>query len=137
MTVRKEWTEWHLTPRGWERGATRVHGQGNTWVEEPTRPLLSCVYQELESGDPPEIKKWSEETWRSKENEKVGRSSKNPARVPSGFNLEISPHSKSASLCSATPSTIRWKPSVPMHIQPFAGRLVLDPVRTQAQNISV
>ena len=47
MAARKEWTEWHLTPRGWEKGATRVHGQGNTWVEEPVDRLLSCVYQEV------------------------------------------------------------------------------------------
>lgn len=72
MAVRKEWTEWHLTPRGWEKGATRVHGQGNTWVEEPTDRILSCVYQELESSASPEVKKWSEETWRSKKPDEVG-----------------------------------------------------------------
>jgi hypothetical protein len=66
MAIRKEWTEWHLTPRGWERGASRVHGQGNTWVEEPTDRVLSAVYQELQSDDSPEIKRWAEETWRSK-----------------------------------------------------------------------
>jgi hypothetical protein len=71
MAMRKEWTEWHLTPRGWEKGATRVHGQGNTWVEEPLDRILSCVYQELESTDPPELKKWCEETWRSKEEQDV------------------------------------------------------------------
>jgi hypothetical protein len=71
MAVRKEWTEWHLTPRGWEKGATRVHGQGNTWVEEPLDRVLSCVYQELENSDPPQLKKWSEETWRSKKEEDV------------------------------------------------------------------
>ena len=71
MAVRKEWTEWHLTPRGWEKGATRVHGQGNTWVEEPLDRVLSCVYQELENSDTPQLKKWSEETWRSKKEEDV------------------------------------------------------------------
>jgi hypothetical protein len=66
MAARKEWTEWHLTPRGWEKGATRVHGQGNTWVEEPIDRLLSCVYQEVEGDASSEVKKWSEETFRSK-----------------------------------------------------------------------
>jgi hypothetical protein len=66
MAARKEWTEWHLTPRGWEKGATRVHGQGNTWVEEPVDRLLSCVYQEVQTDASPEIEKWSEETYRSK-----------------------------------------------------------------------
>jgi hypothetical protein len=71
MPVRKEWTEWHLTPRGWEKGATRVHGQGNTWVEEPLDRFLSCVYQELQTDASPEAKKWKEETWRSKKSEDV------------------------------------------------------------------
>jgi hypothetical protein len=71
MAVRKEWTEWHLTPRGWEKGATRVHGQGNTWVEEPLDRLLSCVYQEIETDTPSDIKKWSEETFRSKKSSEV------------------------------------------------------------------
>lgn len=72
MPLRKEWTEWHLTPRGWEKGATRVHGQGNTWIEEPLDRVLSCVYQEMESDTSPDIKKWDEETWRSKKSEQVG-----------------------------------------------------------------
>jgi hypothetical protein len=71
MPLRKEWTEWHLTPRGWEKGATRVHGQGNTWIEEPLDRVLSCVYQELQSDGSPEVKKWKEETWRSKKSEDV------------------------------------------------------------------
>lgn len=71
MAARKEWTEWHLTPRGWERGATRVHGQGNTWIEEPLDRVLSFVYQELETDSSPEVKKWAEETWRSKKAENV------------------------------------------------------------------
>jgi len=71
METRKEWTEWHLTPRGWERGASRVHGQGNTWVEEPTDRVLSSVYQERETDDSPEAQKWVEETWRSRKAENI------------------------------------------------------------------
>ena len=41
MAPRREWTEWHLTPAGWQRGATRVHGQGNTWADEPEDRVLS------------------------------------------------------------------------------------------------
>jgi len=66
MAARKEWTEWHLTPKGWQKGATRVHGQGNTWVEEPVDRLLSCVYQEVETDTSTDVQKWSEETFRSK-----------------------------------------------------------------------
>lgn len=71
MAIRKEWTEWHLTPRGWERGAARVHGEGNTWVEEPTDRVLSFVYQELQTDASPEVQKWAEETWRSKKAQNI------------------------------------------------------------------
>ena len=64
--MRKEWTEWHLTPSGWLRGATRVQGKGNTWVDDPEDRVLSFVYQEVETSAAPEVKRSSEETWRSK-----------------------------------------------------------------------
>ena len=66
MAVRKEWTEWHLTPAGWQRGATRVQGKGNTWVDDPEDRVVSFVYQEVETSTSPEVKRSSEETWRSK-----------------------------------------------------------------------
>jgi hypothetical protein len=33
--------------------------------------VLSCVYQELETDASPEVKKWKEETWRSKKSDEV------------------------------------------------------------------
>ncbi len=66
MALRNEWTEWHLTPRGWERGATRVQGKGNTWTVEPEDRALSFVYKEVETSASPEVRKSAEETWRSK-----------------------------------------------------------------------
>jgi hypothetical protein len=46
MAIRKEWTEWHLTPRGWQQGSTRREGRGNEWRDEPADRLLS--YQHIE-----------------------------------------------------------------------------------------
>lgn len=66
MAMRNEWTEWHLTPRGWQKGATRVQGKGNTWTDEPEGRVLTYVYKEVETSNSPETKKSSEETWRSK-----------------------------------------------------------------------
>ncbi len=66
MAARKEWTEWHLTPAGWQRGATRVQGKGNTWVDDPEDRIISFVYQEVETSASPEIRRSAEETWRSK-----------------------------------------------------------------------
>jgi hypothetical protein len=66
MAIRKEWTEWHLTPRGWEQGSTRREGRGNDWRDEPADRLLSYQYCELQtSNSDPRIT--SEETWRTKD----------------------------------------------------------------------
>lgn len=66
MAIRKEWTEWHLTPRGWEQGSTRREGRGNDWRDEPADRLLSYQYCEIHpSGSTPKIT--TEETWRTKD----------------------------------------------------------------------
>ena len=66
MAIRKEWTEWHLTPRGWEQGSTRREGRGNDWRDEPGDRLLSYQHCELQgSGGAPKIT--TEETWRTKD----------------------------------------------------------------------
>ena len=36
MAASNEWTEWHLTPRGWEEGSGRLDGVGVTHAEPPT-----------------------------------------------------------------------------------------------------
>jgi hypothetical protein len=66
MAARKEWTEWHLTTAGWQRGAMRVQGQGNTWVDDPPDRIVSFVYQEVETSAAPGPRISCEETWRSK-----------------------------------------------------------------------
>ena len=66
MAIRNEWTEWHLTPQGWQRGSTRVQGKGNIWVDEPEERALSFVYKETETSASPQTAVSCEETWRSK-----------------------------------------------------------------------
>ncbi len=66
MAIRKEWTEWHLTPRGWEPGSTRREGKGNDWRDEPADRLLSYQHVEIEtSSSPPKVT--TEETWCTKD----------------------------------------------------------------------
>ena len=71
MAIRKEWTEWHLTPRGWEQGSTRREGRGNEWRDEPADRLLSYQHIEIHgsAGQPSTIqpKISTEETWRTKD----------------------------------------------------------------------
>ncbi|HEY3988002.1 MAG TPA: hypothetical protein VGM02_01805 [Acidobacteriaceae bacterium] len=66
MAIRKEWTEWHLTPRGWEQGSTRREGRGNDWRDEPADRLLSYQHIELHSGTG-QPRTTTEETWRTKD----------------------------------------------------------------------
>jgi len=64
MAARREWTEWHLTPRGWERGAMRTQGKNN-WKDEPEDRVLSfqCKEEETTASG---VTNSAEETWRSK-----------------------------------------------------------------------
>ena len=69
MAIRKEWTEWHLTPRGWERGATRMQGRGNDWAAEPEDRVASWVYTEVETSAG--VRKGAEPTWDNKSPDEV------------------------------------------------------------------
>lgn len=66
MAMRNEWTEWHLTANGWQRGSVRVQGKGNTWADEPEDRVLSSMYKEVETSSNPQPVITVEETWRSK-----------------------------------------------------------------------
>jgi hypothetical protein len=66
MAIRKEWTEWHLTPRGWQQGSIRREGKGNDWREEPADRLLSYQHVVLETSSSPR-RVTTEETWRTKD----------------------------------------------------------------------
>jgi hypothetical protein len=66
MAIRKEWTEWHLTPRGWEKGSTRRDARGNDWRDEPVDRLLSYQHCELQGSSGP-AKVSTDETWRTKD----------------------------------------------------------------------
>ena len=49
MSLSKEWTEWHLTPRGWERGSERVDFAGTTTLPTPADAVLTSEYREEQS----------------------------------------------------------------------------------------
>ena len=40
MSYSDEWTEWHLTPRGWERGSERTDGPDVEFKEPPADRVL-------------------------------------------------------------------------------------------------
>ena len=46
MAASREWTEWHLTPAGWQRGSEKVDGPPATIVEPPADRVQTVEYQE-------------------------------------------------------------------------------------------
>lgn len=70
MAARREWTEWHLTTRGWERGSMRAQGKNN-WADEPADRVLSYVCKEEETSASG-VSRSIEETWRAKTADTVG-----------------------------------------------------------------
>jgi hypothetical protein len=64
MAASNEWTEWHLTPRGWERGDRQLDfGQRYDGPSTPADRVLSATYSEYcqRNGDPLSIT--TKETW--------------------------------------------------------------------------
>jgi hypothetical protein len=41
MPISDEWTDWHLTPKGWESGSLKVDGQGVTDIAPPDDRVLT------------------------------------------------------------------------------------------------
>lgn len=46
MPSSNEWTHWHLTPRGWERGSTRRDYEGIVERPDPEGSVMLCIYSE-------------------------------------------------------------------------------------------
>lgn len=46
MAESREWTEWHLTPRGWESGTTKRDCVGVEEKPAPEDRVLSVEYEE-------------------------------------------------------------------------------------------
>jgi hypothetical protein len=65
MVASREWTEWHLTPRGWEAGSSRVDFQGTTIVEAPADRVATWRYEQTASTGIGDWESGAECLWRS------------------------------------------------------------------------
>ena len=82
MSASRESTEWHLTPRGWEAGTTKLDGTTN---ERPTPEdcVLTEKYEEvLSSIFSKPTNKHVGEVWRSKDAAEVERLIKEFGQCP-------------------------------------------------------
>jgi hypothetical protein len=65
MSLSREWTDWHLTPRGWEEGSTRTDFGNVTETEPPQDRVLTSRFSEELSSIYSKMDRWHQEQWRS------------------------------------------------------------------------
>jgi hypothetical protein len=65
MSLSNEWTEYHLTPRGWVEGSSRVDIGNVTTMPIPADRVLTKTYHETQSSSFSKMHKRTEEDWRS------------------------------------------------------------------------
>ncbi len=72
MSAMNEWTEWHLTPRGWERGTVKTDTPSSTTVAPPPPDrVLTCRFHEFLGAIGGDVEHWVEEVWAGPDRETV------------------------------------------------------------------
>lgn len=72
MSHQNDWVEWHLTPRGWELGTTKLFGPPQE-VVPPADRVLTCQYREYMSYWSSPTEETVTELWRSEVAAEVSR----------------------------------------------------------------
>jgi hypothetical protein len=72
MSASDEWTEYHLTPRGWEMGSDRVDGQGTTLKDPPADRVVTVRWREYLGSVYGKMKKYHEDVWESDDKAAIG-----------------------------------------------------------------
>jgi len=67
MSASNEWTLWHLTPRGWERGTEKTDFGAANEKPAPSDRVLTFKYREFMSSMYSPIEKTRDEVWRSQD----------------------------------------------------------------------
>jgi hypothetical protein len=73
MSFSNEWTEWHLTPRGWESGSERTDGPGTTLKDPPVDRALTHRWSEVQSSGYGKMHRGSEEKWKCEDADLITR----------------------------------------------------------------
>jgi len=64
MSFSNEWAEWHLTPRGWERGSEMLDSPGLREKDPPLDRVLSVKWHEEQTSGYARMRRNSSEIWR-------------------------------------------------------------------------
>ena len=81
MAASNESTDWHLTPRGWERGTQKMD-HGTEEREPPTDRVWTVRFQESYSSIYSSPRRASKDSWRSSDNGKIGELLKQHGSAP-------------------------------------------------------
>jgi hypothetical protein len=73
MSLSREWTDWHLTPRGWEAGSQHTDFGKETNIDPPQDRVLTSRFHEEISSRFSKPDRSHEETWRSTDEESVDK----------------------------------------------------------------
>jgi hypothetical protein len=65
MSATNEWTEWHLTPKGWIRGSERTDHAGTVTRDPPIDRVITVTYSEYQAMIQHKARIDQEEDWRS------------------------------------------------------------------------
>ena len=73
MTLRTEWTEWHLTPSGWKVGSQRVEGVGTALKDNPVDRVITYRWLEEQSNAYSQPFRGGEVIWQSSNEHEIAR----------------------------------------------------------------
>jgi len=82
MSASNEWTEWHLTPRGWERGTEKLDFGGTTDRKIPKDRVLTKKYREKSSSIYSPQEKELNTIWSSNDNIRIQNLTKKFGECP-------------------------------------------------------
>ena len=72
MSASDEWTEWHLTPRGWERGTEHLD-HGETKRDPPDDRMATVRIGDRYASAFSKCDHFTEHIWRSSDEKELGR----------------------------------------------------------------
>lgn len=85
MALSKEWTEWHLTPRGWEVGSERVDFAGTTQRLPPADRVLTVRNSETQSSMYSRMERSTSTIWISDDKTLLGELTAKYGEAPLGL----------------------------------------------------
>jgi hypothetical protein len=71
MSFSLEWTEWHLTPRGWEGGSERIDFGKTDWKDPPPDRVLTTRWKEEQTSPYSQMNRRLEDVWSSGNEEAI------------------------------------------------------------------